>query len=466
MKKTISQLFSRHYRVIFLLLFFFSIPALTRAVEGLHVDIKYPITSPLELFADIKQWQYEKSSPQIFNPYFSISGKTDVHMRYNTTLLAGFSYRNTQYLVSATDEHLTLFDNMRTKSFQTSFGYNEDSVFVAYKKSSWYGYEKDILSTGAHVVTEGRGYLGEISLRTNRFNTMSDYTISSTYHKFYGYANLLSFELAYAQSPYFIDKEKTSRLNLKDRFAYKDYLFIIPGIQAEFLSQNLFTPFIQTVYLINKNVSISMYITGQAFENSTKKPYELPYLTVSDSLKTPLNLFSATFLLSGMADTSMSLYLQASAKKVKNPIFAFDHNEYFLTYENLDTTIIITQLHVNGAISSSLFSFQPCLTFTNTPFYNDRLPYFPLLQFSLDFKLNPATPLSLINNISFNGISYDGSGRKIEPYYVLSSSLELHVMKHVSLHIGARNINDNQKRFIGNVYFPGRIINTGLEITF
>jgi hypothetical protein len=167
-----------------------------------------------------------------------------------------------------------------------------------------------------------------------------------------------------------------------------------------------------------------------------------------------------------MADTSMSLYLQASAKKVKHPIFAFDHNEYFLIYENLDTIVIITQLQIDAAISSSLFSFQPSLIFTNTPFFNDRLPYFPLLQLSLDFELSPTTPLSLINNVSFNGISYDGSGRKIEPYYILSSSLELHAMKHVSLHIGAHNINNNQNRFIGNVYFSGRIVNTGLEITF
>ncbi|TET22550.1 MAG: hypothetical protein E3J78_02955, partial [Candidatus Cloacimonadota bacterium] len=180
MKKTTFQLYFRHSIVIFLLLFLFSIPALTRAVEGLDIDIKYPITSPLELFDDIKQWQYEKSSPQIFTPCFSISGKTDVHMRYNTTLLAGFSYRNTKYLVSATDEQLMLFDRTRTSFFQTSFGYNEDSVFVTYRKSSWYGFEKDILSTGAHLITEGRGYLGEISVRTNRFNTMSDYTISST----------------------------------------------------------------------------------------------------------------------------------------------------------------------------------------------------------------------------------------------------------------------------------------------
>lgn len=436
------------------------------AVEGVDVNITYPLTSPRELFSEIEDWKYVRSGPHIFSPTFEFTGETNRELNTNLELNSGFSYHNIRQTIEAGRRQLSIYDSIKTDYLKSSFHYKDDSLFLRYKNSSWFDVRKEIFSFASYLTTEGKDYIGEISTSFNHFDKRNDYTISSRFHRLYGYENMLSIGLTYSHSSYLVDREKILQVNIKDRFAYEDYLFIIPGIKAEFISQILFTPVIQTIYLINKNISLEANIDGKSYETNVKSPYNLPYISFPESLETPLNIIKGSIKVDVMVNNSFLMKINMCARKTKYPIVAIEKENHTLSYVNMDTSITFTSLLADIKVSKGIITINSNFSFGYTPFYKERVPYFPRYKLSMDIVLHPFKPISFVNNIQYIGRIYDSEGKEIEPYYIVSSSFALRIMKNASLNVGALNINDNRERFIADVHFPGRILKTGIKIFF
>lgn len=450
--------------IFFSLLIF--LPNASYSVEGMDVDITYPLTPPEELFKGMEEWRYARTSSHPFSPIFDLNGETSWKLDYNTELIAGFVYLNTRQTIEAGRKGLSIYDSTKTDYIKSSFYYKKNSLSIGYRNSSWFDLRKELLSFDSYLTIEGKDYIGEIEINSNHFEKRNDYSLSSSVHKSYGYTNMLSVELTYSHFPFFVDREKRFQLKIKDRLAYEDYFFIIPGVKAEFISQTLFTPFLKTIYLVNKNVSLSVEVEGKSSETNLKSLYNFPYSVFPDSLKTPLNLIKASFEMNTVVDTSLVMKLNICARKARESIFATEKGSHLLSFENMDTTITFTTFLFYFKISRWIFSVNSNLSLGYTPFYKEKTPYFPRYQLSTDITLHPLKPLSFINNIKYVGGIYDRNGREIDAYYIYSPTLELRIMKNASLNVGILNVTDCKERFIADVYFPGRIIKSGINVFF
>lgn len=442
------------------------LPIESFAVEGVDVNITYPLTSPIELFSEIEDWKYVKSSPHIFSPIFEFTGEINRELNTNSELITGFSYHNIRQTIEAGRRQLSIYDSTKTDYLKSSFHYKDDSLSLRYKNSSWFDIRKEIFSFDSYLTTEEKGYIGEISTSFKRFDKRNDYSISSRFHRLYGYENMLSIGLTYSYSSYLIDREKILQISIKDRFAYEDYLFIIPGVKAEFISQILYTPFIQTIYLINKNISLEGNLNGKSYETNVRSLYNLPYIFFPESLETPLNIIKGSIKMDVMVNNSFLMKVNICARKTKYPIVAIEKGNHILSYENMDTSITFTSFLADIKVSKGIITLNSNLSLGYTPFYKERVPYFPRYKLSMNIILHPFKPISFANNIQYIGRIYDSEGTEIKPYYIISSSFALRIMKNAFVNVGALNINDNRERFIADVHFPGRILKAGINIFF
>ncbi|TES91325.1 MAG: hypothetical protein E3J87_07995 [Candidatus Cloacimonadota bacterium] len=450
--------------IFFFLLIF--LPNAGFGVEGMDVDITYPLTPPEKLFKGMEEWRYARTPFPSFFPIFDLNGETNRKLDYNTEITAGFVYLNTRQTIKAGRKGLSIYDSTKTDYIKSSIYYKKDSLSIGYRNSSWFDLRKELLSFDSYLITEGKDYIGEIEINSNHFEKRNDYSLSSSVHRFYDYANMLSIGFMYSYSAFLIDREKVFQIKGGNRFAYEDYLFIIPGAKAEFISQTLFTPFLQTIYLVNKNVSLSVEVEGKSSETNLKSLYNFPYIVFPESLKTPLNLIKASFEMKTVVDTSLVMKLNICARKTRKSIFATEKGSHLLSFENMDTTITFTTLLFYFKISRWIFSVNSNLSLGYTPFYKEKIPYFPRYQLSTNITLHPLKPLSFINNIEYVGGVYDSNGREIDAYYIYSPTLELRIMKNASLNVGVLNVADCKERFIADVYFPGRIIKSGINVFF
>jgi hypothetical protein len=435
------------------------------AVEGMDVNITYPFTPPTELFEGIEEWEYVKSTPPL-SSMFKLTGEINRQLNYNTELNIGFTHPNANYAIDVGRNDLSIYDSTKTDFIGTSFQYHEDSISLKYRNSTWFDLKKEILSLTSYLITEKDGYLWELFANIDRFDRNYDYTISSNFHRLYGYANMLSMELGYSHSPYFICRKRIFHIRIADRFAYKDFLFIIPGIKAEAISLTSFTPSVHAIYLISKYFSCEVKLDGKSYETDLRSTYSLPYIAFPESLKVPLNLIDGTFQMNAVIDTSFLVKIGIGSRKTKQPIFAIERESHFLSYKNMDTTITFTSFLLNFKVLKNLFALNSDFYINYTPFYKQKLPYFPFYRLSMDIDLCPSKPISLLNNIQYVSQTYDGNGEEIESYYILCSTLELKILKNASMYVGVLNISNNMGRFIGDVFFPGRTIKSGVEILF
>ncbi|GAJ22890.1 unnamed protein product, partial [marine sediment metagenome] len=114
------------------------------AVEGVDVNITYPLTSPRELFSEIENWKYVRSGPHIFSPTFEFTGETNRELNTNLELNSGFSYHNIRQTIEAGRRQLSIYDSIKIDYLKSSFHYKDDSLFLRYKKSSWFDVRKEI----------------------------------------------------------------------------------------------------------------------------------------------------------------------------------------------------------------------------------------------------------------------------------------------------------------------------------
>lgn len=451
---------------IYLILVFILIAQEIFAIEGMEVNITYPLTPPSEVFSEIEEWKYVRTPSHIFSPIFRFSGEANREFIYNVGLNTGFSYLNTSYTLHAERKALSIYDSTKTDCIKTSLHYKNDSLSLGYRNSSWFDLRKEVFSFTSYFTTESKNYIGEISTNLSQFEKINNYSLSSSIHKLYGYENMFTLGLAYFRSRYLMDREKMLQVEISNRFAYEDYLFAIPGMKAEFLSQTLFTPFIHTIYLINKNISFKAEVYGNLFETNLKNPYNLQYTTFPESLKAPVNLVKGVLEIDVVADTSFQIKTNICARKTKYPIVAVEKGTRFLSYENMDTTITFASLLFALKIAKEILTLNSSLSLGYAPFYEDNIPYFPGYQLTMDIGLHPLKGISLVNRVQYVGQVYDSNGREIEPYYIFSPSFGLRIMKNAFLDVGALNVTDYKERFIGDIYFPGRVIKSGIKIFF
>jgi hypothetical protein len=462
MKKKLSLQFFLHL-VGFLLII---PPTICSGVEGFDFDFPYPITPPKELFGEIKGFHYIPSDTRVTTPLFHLLSEANEHFFYNFDLTCGFHHLHSQYKIKAKRKELLLIENSEVGTLGASFNREDDSLSLHYKNTSWYDLSKEITSFATHFTAEMVGYCGEVSSQYTYFESKTDYHLSISYHKNYGYSNMLSTEFRYIHSPFLQERDKILQISIKDRFSFKDYLFLIPGIKAEFISQTLFTPFLESIYLLNKYVSIHTSVHAKSYESTVNGPFSLPHITFPESLTTPTNVFRTSFILNTFLDSTFSMTFGTHIQKVDNPIISKQNQRYALSLENSDTTIIFSDTHLSLEISKRLFSVHPQLTIHTTPFYDQKLPYSPRYCFHSTITLRPITHISFTGNLQYTGTMYDSEGNEIKQWVSISPFLYFNVSKNVSFHIGALNILDQREKFIHNVFFPGRIYKSGVNIIF
>jgi len=451
--------------LILLLSLIILLPDTSYSIEGMDVNITYPFTPPTELFKDIEEWEYVKSTPPL-SPMFKLTSEINRELNYNTELNIGFTHPNTNYAIDVGRKEFSIYDSTKTDFIGTSFQYNEDSISLRYRNTTWFDLKKETFSFTSYLITEKDGYLWELFANTDRFDRNYDYTISSNLHRLYGYANMLSIGLGYSHSPCFVHRKRIFHIRISDRFAYEDFLFIIPGIKAEVISQTSFTPSLHAIYLINKYFSCEVKLDGKSYETDLNSNYSLPYITFPESLEAPLNLTNGTLQMNAVIDTSFLVKISICSRKTKQPIFGIEKGNHFLSYKNMDTTITFTSFLLNFKVLKNLFALNSDFYINYTPFYKQKLPYFPFYRLSMDIDLYLSKPISFLNNIQYVSQTYDGNGEEIESYYILCSTLELKILKNASMDVGVLNISNNMGRFIGDVYFPGRTIRSGVKILF
>ena len=212
----IFEFSSSHIRLpilILLLSLIILLPNTSYSIEGMDVNITYPFTPPTELFKDIEEWEYIKSTPPL-SPMFELTGEINRELDYNTELNIGFTHPNTNYAIYVGRKEFSIYDSTKTDFIGTSFQYNEDSISLRYRNTTWFDLRKEIFSFTSYLITEKDGYLWELFANTDRFDKNHDYTISSNLHRLYGYANMLSIRLGYSHSPYFVYRKRGGQIGL------------------------------------------------------------------------------------------------------------------------------------------------------------------------------------------------------------------------------------------------------------
>ena len=435
-------------------------------VEDIDIDVTYPLTPPSELFGETEDWEYIRDQGSTLLPLFHFKAETNPDFDYNTGLTAGFSNSYMCQKLELGRRKLSIYDSTTTDYIKTAFHHKNDSLILQYRNSSWFDLRKEMFSFTSYLVTEGKDYTAEVSTNINHYDNNNEYGFSSNLHRLYNYENMLSFRFSYHHLPYLLDRKKILMINIADRFAYNDYLFIIPGTKGEFISQTLFTPYLHIIYLINKNISLATKLEGNSYETEMQHLFSLPYTLFPNSLNTPINILRGVLQFDVMKDSSFLMKLNLSARKTETSIIAIEKDNYSLYYENLDTTITFTTLLFTLNFSKYILTLHSDFSSVYTPFYETDIPYLPRYRILMDISLHPIKQIFLVNNIKYiKGIT-DGNGREIEPYYIVSSSCILKMTKNLSLALGILNINNTEERFMSNVHFPGRIIKSGVDISF
>lgn len=446
-------------------LFLIFLPIICLGVEGMDIDIPYPLTPPKVLFGEIKDLQYIHSKSRIATPLFHLLSEANGDFIYNFYTMGGIHHINSQYKIEAERREVALINNYETGNLRASFNREEDSLSLEYKNMTWYDLSKEITSFTTHFTMEMEGYFGEVSSHYNYFESKNDYHFSIQYHKLYGYANMLSTEFSYIHSSFLRERDKIFRIIIKDRFSFRDYIYLIPGIKADFISQTLFTPFFQSIYLINKNLSLKSTIQAKSYESNISDPFDLPHVTFPESLTTPTKILHTSLYLDIFMDSTLSIALGTSVQKIENPIISVQNRRYSLSFENIDTTITFSDISLSINLDRSLFSLHPKLIITTTPFYDQYIPYYPKYRLNNSIIITPIRQISFANNIYFTAMMHDNEGRELKKCLLISSFIIFNASKNVSFQIGALNITDNRDQFIRNVYYPGRIFKSGINIT-
>jgi len=453
------------FRSFFIICIAIFSPVICSGVEGMYVDIPYPITPPGDLLQGIEEWKYQKPTPH-FLPLFFLGARIDQNRKYDAELTTGFSYAQIKQKVEVKRKQISLFDNTHVDYASASFHNNEDSLFCGYKTSSWWNLQKDITDLASHFTAETKGFIFEVSSRTRYFAGKNDYELSSSIHRLYGYENMLSFQSSYSHSPFFTDRNRLLHSELRDRFAFKDYFFVIPGIAANLLSQTSFSPFLKTIFLVNKNLSIESSIVGSSLDNNLESYYELPFTAFPESLVSPFSPIKATLQVYAFADTSTFCKLNICARKTRYPIIPIQERQYYLGYQNLDTTISFVDMSFELKISKCMFTVNPQLRFSYTPFYEQHIAYTPTYKLSADIIFRPNEKLTFLTNTQYAARIYDCDEGEIAPYFTVSSLLNLKIMKNVTLTAAVLNINNSKKNFIGDTHFAGRIMSSSIGMHF
>ncbi len=436
------------------------------AVEDLTVDSPYPLTSPSELFPNIDRFKYIRSSSPLYILSAILMGELNIEREYNLHFDAAYSYGSFKHRFGVGRNTVSEILHTNQYYLYSNFLLSADSLSLQYHESDWHSLEKSLYGINACFAKKGRGYTTEFSTRFNRSDSLNDYCITSKYHRFYGYANMLSLESTFMQTPYLLDRKRSILVTLLDRFVYKDFFFVSPGIKAEFLSQTYFTPLLNIVYLATKHLSLSLSAEGQALRNDVRKPYQLPFLVRNDSLEAPINIFSASFESDVMIDTSFTTGVNVRMKKVKNPVLSFDHERYFLRRENLDTTIIFYDAAFHLLLSKTYFDITATFTAAYTPFYEDTIPYYPKYTYSICLCLKPLKQLTIGSELKGIGKMYSDQEGEIERHHIVSTSLEFSPSPYFSININSINTANWRGRFLNDIHYPGRIITSGVTIQF
>ena len=435
------------------------------AVEGLRVDIPYPLTPPTELFPSIDHWKYIPISPRLRLPRAAIMTELDINREYNACFDAAHRIGDFKHCLAAQRSHILIIDDAHQFRAHSSLHLRGDSLSLQYLASQWHGLEKSVYGFASHLSKSGGGYRTQISASFHRADSLNDYTITSNYHRSYGYANMLSLEMAYHHSPYVIDRKRTFLLILRDRFAHKDFLFFTPGIKAELLSQTYLTPFVDICALLTKNLSMSLLAESPALNNCVAKPYAQTFLVAHDSLVSPLNTYFASLEAEALFDTSCIISARVEVRKTRDPVVLVNHERHFLRQTNLDTTIVFYQTHFDIRITRHYFDIESCLKTSHTPFHEGTLPYSPDFEYKFFLCLKPLRNITLSNELKGLASMNSDQQEVLHAHHLLSSSLKLSPTRHISIHVSGINIADYRGKVLNRVHLPGRIITSGITIT-
>jgi hypothetical protein len=436
------------------------------AIEGLKVDPPYPLTPPTELFPSIDHWEYVRISPSTHFPRATIAGEFDIDREYNAFFDAAYHYRDFKHHIGVRKTNILCVDNVHQYHMYSSFHLMQDSLSLQYRESQWYGLEKSAYGFNSRLSKKGRGYRAEISSLFHHCDSLNDYTITSNYDRFYGYANMLSLEMTYHYSPYILDRKKAFLLIFRDRFAHKDFLFLTPGIKAEFLSQTYFTPFVDICFLVTRNLSLSLFAESPALNNRVVKPYERAFLVRNDSLISPSNTYFASLEAEATIDTAFIISAKADVRKTKDPVVLLNHERNFLRQDNLDTTIVFYETQLNVRITKNFFDIVSSLKTSHTPFYEGTLPYSPDFEYKFCLRIKPLSRIAISGELRGIASIISDQQEAFHAQHLFSMSLALSPSRHLSINISGINIADSRGRILNTVHLPGRIITSGITIIF
>lgn len=452
--------------ILFLLVIVPILPLKTFAVEGMKPNISYPLSAPDVLFKELREWKYIRKQPQhIFSPIFNLAGAIGDNARYNMEMNTGVSRSNEKWNVTIGKKTLTLFDSTQIDYAESSLHLKENSIILGYEKSSWFGQTKKVFSLSSYLLGISQDYSSELLTNFYHFQNSSNYLLTYNIHKLYGYDNMFTVGITCFRSHFLLDRKRSIQIEVSNRFAYSDYLFAIPGLKTYLLSKKMLTPYFQVIYLVGKHISLKINLDENSYQSDIKSSYDSPYISLPESLKTPINSMRGSFEIKTIIDTSIFIKTYLNARKTTHPLYPEEKGN-FLCYKNMRSQILFLSMLFNFNVSKRAFTIDSKLSVEYTPYYEKKLPYFPNYQFFMDFSLHPVKGIAFKNNIQYIGATYDGKGKVIEPYYVVSSFLELKIIKKTTLNVGIFNLNNNKNRFIGNVRFSGRIITSGIKITF
>ena len=451
--------------IFFLLAIVIILPLRTFAVEGMKPNISYPLSTPDVLFKELKEWKYIRKQPHhIFSPIFNLTGDIGNNSGYNTEMTIGVARPDAKWNVTIGRRTLTLFDSTQIDCAKSSLHLKKNSILLNYEKSSWFGRTKRIFSLSSYLLGTSQDYSSELLTDFYHFQNSNNYSLAYNIHKLYGYDNMFTVGIMYYRSHFLLDRKRSIQIEVSNRFAYGDYLFAIPGIKTYLLSKEMLTPYFQVIYLVGKYISLKATLDENSYQTETKSSYDSPYISLPESLKAPINSMRGSFEIEAVIDTSTLIKTYLSVRKTNHPFYT-EEKSNFLYYKNMRSQILFLSMSFDLNVSKRLFTINSKLSLEYTPYYEKKLSYFPNYQFFMDFSLRPINGISLKNNIQYIGATYDGKGKVINPYYVVSSFLELKIIKKTTFNVGTINLNNNRNRFIGDIQFSGRIITSGIKIT-
>lgn len=436
------------------------------AVEDLILDVPYPLTPPAELFPNIDQLQYIRSASRLNVPSVIFSGEIDIERKHRAYLDAAYSYRSFKHTFGVGRSTLSELSRTSQYGMYSTFHLSSDSLSLQYHETEWYGLEKSIYGVNGGFSKEGRGYIAGVSGSFHRADSLNDFSVDSRYHRFYGYASMLSLETSYRQTPYLVDRERSILLTFLDRFAFRDFLFFAPGIRAEFLSQTYFTPILHSTYLISKHLSFSLSAEGRGLHDDVTKPYQVPFLEPGDSLRAPLNIFSFSLVTNVVIDTLFSVGIRTSARKTKHAVCALDTGRSFLRQSNLDTAMVFYDTTLRLFMSRTYLDVAAVFITSFTPLFEDTIPYHPRYSYTFTLHLKPLKQLTIGGSLRGSGRMYSNRHGYIDAHHLLATSLALRPCRYLSISINSINAADWRERFLNEVHYPGRIITSGITVQF